>query len=109
MWWSEISKADCIGVGGPTGIYTMVVLMTWWCSLLKGRPDSQHTEYTVMVEQLNRAILAAVSHVDQHNAPPSPADPLSPTTPPPPSQYSIQYLKRMQPEEALSSRKRLKA
>jgi len=38
----------------------MVVLMLWWCSLLKDRPDSERADYVVVVEELNRAILAAL-------------------------------------------------
>lgn len=40
-WWGEI-KASGLYFGGPVGTYGLIVLMTWWCSLLKDRPGDYY-------------------------------------------------------------------
>jgi hypothetical protein len=107
-WWDEISGTAHVGFGGPAGIYLMVVLMSWWCSLLKDSLDSDRVGYTVLVDKLNHAILQAIPRTDQSNAGPSSPDYSLLASSPPPSQYSSQRAKRARAEDSSSSRKRLR-
>lgn len=109
-WWDEISTKGCVDTGGPTGIYTMVVLASWWSQLLEKDPLSDRTEFTTFVNTFNHAILEAI---DDHTSEPS-NTPEPPTTDhlrltsPPPSQYTRASAKRIFSGEQASSRKRLK-
>ena len=60
-WWKEISNLACVGYGGPTGIYTLVVLMAWWSTFLRDHPDSEHANYLAIVGELDHAILAVIA------------------------------------------------
>ena len=102
-WWDGVSGTAHVGFGGPTGVYTMVVLMAWWCSLLKDRSDPDRANYVVLVDKLNRAILEAVPPAGEFGAGSSSTVDVSPTSPPPPSQYNQ---KRGRAGELSSSRKK---
>ena len=85
-WWSELCPPGgvlSIQFGGPTGIYTIVVLLSWWCSMLKPHPENERADCLRTLIDVNRALLAAVNHL-KHQVASTPA--FSPTTPPPPSQ-----------------------
>ena len=116
-WWAEISPfADvpCIAFGGPTGIYSLVVLLSWWCALLKTRPVEEHTDCLRTLTDIGRDLSRVVTEIRNVNriiAEAEAEDPvtstsmsLSPTSPPPPSQSR----KRANPGEA-SSRKRARS
>jgi hypothetical protein len=102
-WWAEISPhggTASIRFGGPTGIYTLVVLLSWWCTQLKAKPNREHADCLRTLQDVDRVLLATVN--DMRTNPAARASTLlSPTTPPPPSQPR----KRPNAEE-LSSRKR---
>ena len=62
-WWEELKTTKggmSTNFGRPTGIYTLIVLMSWWCSLLKGRPDNELVNCLRTIEDVDRAILSAV-------------------------------------------------
>lgn len=96
-WWSEICPPDGvpnIKFGGPTGIYALVVLMSWWCSLLKNKPDEEHTDCLRTLEDIDRVLQMAIK--DIKNQP----ETLSPTTPLP-----SQSRKRANTEETTSQKR----
>lgn len=59
-WWDQIKSTESVCSGGPIGVYVIVVLMCWWCKLLRGQPDVERTDYLRILEEINRAILTAV-------------------------------------------------
>ena len=76
-WWEEVkSTGSTVNVqfGGPTGVYNLVVLMSWWCSLLKGRPDNELSDCLHTLNDIDCVILSAIHNTVQ---PPRPS-----TTPP---------------------------
>lgn len=95
-WWEEISGNAHVGFGGPTGIYTMVVLISWWCSFLENQPASDRSPYNHIVEKLNSAILEAIPRANQSVAGPS-------------STGGLPHAKRTRVEEPQSSRKKQRA
>ena len=107
QWWEEISSTGTkrdICFGGPTGIYTIVVLMSWWCTLLKNRPDTELTDCLRVLEEVDRTILATVRDVANRPTASSPdgSSTGTPTLPP-----KIHGTKRSISQEP-SSRKRLR-
>ena len=87
-WWTEICPPGgkpSIKFGGPTGIYTIVVLMLWWCSLLAAQPDSEHVDCLRTLEDIDRAFVEEINDIKGHSAAGT-SMLLSPTTPPPSSQ-----------------------
>jgi hypothetical protein len=58
-WWEDV-KSTNVRVGGPTGMYNFVVLMSWWCSLLKGRPSGELSDCLHTLEDIDRTILSAL-------------------------------------------------
>lgn len=75
-WWEEIrttSGETNICFGGPTGVYNLVVLMSWWCLLLKDRPDDELTNCFRTLEDIDRAILSAIR--DANNQSPTGSSP----------------------------------
>ena len=84
-WWTEICPPGgilSIKFGGPTGIYSLVVLMTWWCMLLKTKPDKERTNCLRMLTDIDRVFLEAIKEIKASSTSMS----LSPTTPPPSTQ-----------------------
>jgi len=109
-WWREINGTAHVGFGGPTSIYTMIVLMSWWCSLLRDLSDAQRADYVVIVEELNRAVTAAIQRAKQPSDTPSSASPSSLNTPTPPPQCGRRRAKCTSPEDGpLPSGKRIKS
>lgn len=79
-WWEEIKgTGGTINVrfGGPTGIYTLVVLMSWWCSLLKGQPDNELANCLHTLDDIDRTILSVVCDVGRQ--PPTALSPGGPS------------------------------
>jgi len=108
QWWDEIrSTGNTANVysGGPTGIYTIVVLMCWWCTLLKGHPDTELTDCLRILEEIDCAILMAVHNIENQPTK-SPLDKPSPGMPAVPLPQA-RGTKRLVSEEP-SSRKRLR-
>lgn len=106
QWWDEITSTGNttdICFGGPTGIYTIVVLMSWWCTLLKGRPDTELTDCLHVLKEIDRVILAAVQDITNQPTTSSPNRSSGTPTTLPPQTCGV---KRPIPEEP-SSRKRL--
>lgn len=65
-WWEEIispGAASGVRFGGPTGIYSLVVLMTWWCSLLKMKPVEEHTHCISTIVQIDYAFITAIDSI----------------------------------------------
>lgn len=106
-WWARI-KSACMYFGGPTGrIYTLVVLMTWWCSLLadpsQPRDEQAWADCLQTLDDIDHTILSVI-HNTPTSSPPnessSGASTVQPTQP--------RGSKRASPSEELS-RKRLRA
>ena len=73
-WWEQVKSAG-VGFGGPTGMYTIVVLVSWWCSLLDGRPESELSDCLRTLDEIDQTILSAVRDTtDQPRATPTPSD-----------------------------------
>lgn len=73
-WWEEIKSAGAIQFGGPTGIYNIIVLMSWWCSLLKNQPASEHSDCIRILDDIDRSILSATPIItDSSNYTPGPS------------------------------------
>jgi len=101
-WWSEISPrggVPNIRFGGPTGVYSLVVLLSWWCTLLKARPSEEHVDCLRTLTDVDHALSVVIGDIENHST--TPTSMLSPTSPPPPSQPR----KRANPGET-SPRKR---
>lgn len=62
-WWAEIKSAGTY-FGGPTGIYSIVVLMIWWGLLLKAQPSAELADYLHTLEDIDCTILSVI-----HNTP----------------------------------------
>lgn len=69
-WWQEIKSAGAFKFGGPTGIYNIVVLMSWWCSLLKNQPTTEYSDCIRTLDDIDRAILSVIHITD------GPSDPV---------------------------------
>lgn len=86
-WWSEICPpggVPSVRFGGPTGIYTLVVLLSWWCTLLKARAGKEHADCLHTLTDVDRVLLAAINEIKSHPTTPSllsPPSPLPPTQP----------------------------
>jgi hypothetical protein len=83
-WWSEICPpggAPSVQFGGSTGISTLVILMSWWCALLKDKPDEEHADCLRTLKDVNCVFVAAINDLKDRPTVPAPAL-LSPTTPP---------------------------
>lgn len=66
QWWDELVSAGdftAVCVGGPTGISTLVVLMSWWSKLLKGYPDAKLADFHRVLEDIDNTMVAAVLDV----------------------------------------------
>ena len=86
-WWAEIyppNGSPSIQFGGPTGIYSLVVLVLWWCRLLGAKPDEERVDCLRALEDIDRAFVAAIEDIERR--PTSTSTLLSPTPPPPSSQ-----------------------
>lgn len=70
-WWEDIKSTAHAGYCGTTGIYTLVVLMTWWSTFLGDQPNLERTRYLNIIEELNRAILTALQSAEKSSAGPS--------------------------------------
>ena len=65
-WWSEICPPDeepKVHFGGPTGISTFVVLLSWWCSQLRGKPNREQASCLSILEDLDRVLLDAINNI----------------------------------------------
>ena len=83
-WWAEISPSGgvpSIRFGGSTGIYSLVVLMSWWCRLLKDEPDAEHADCLHTLTDIDRVLSATIDEIKNNS--PSSAPTLSATTPVP--------------------------
>ena len=67
-WWAEICPPVGPGVkfGGPTGIYTLTVLMSWWCALLKDKPERERTDCLRILEGVDRVLSTAINDMKNH-------------------------------------------
>jgi len=77
-WWLEICPSGgvpSVGFGGPTGIYTLVVLLSWWCTLLEARAGEERTECLRVLADVDRALLAAINEIKSHPTAASPPQP----------------------------------
>lgn len=86
-WWAEIcSEGETPGVcyGGPSGIYSLVVLMSWWCALLKEEPEHKRIDLNLTLTNIDAVFQLAIDEIasgadNTSSSPPAP-------TPPPSSQ-----------------------
>lgn len=86
-WWEEIKTTGGGNVrfGGPTGMYNLIILMCWWCQLLKDRPDDELTDCLRTLEDIDRVILSVVRDTSTQSPDvPSPGGTLPETSAPPP-------------------------
>ena len=69
-WWAEICPPYGSGVcfAGPTGIYSFVILLTWWCKLLKGKPAGQQQDCLRVLKEVDQALLVAVNNIKNRSA-----------------------------------------
>jgi hypothetical protein len=107
-WWGEVKSAG-IRVGGPTGMCSLVVLMCWWCSLLKGRPSHELTDCLRTLDDIDCTISSALcTMAGQPHATPTPGGCSSsvPAITPAPQPRGA---KRTASRESLSSRKRMRS
>ena len=67
-WWSEICSGATPSVrfGGPTGIYTVIVLMSWWCTLLKDEPIEQQADCLRTLAHIDCVLLTAINEIKAH-------------------------------------------
>lgn len=108
-WWEEIKATGSpvnVCFGGPTGMYNLVVLVSWWCSLLKDRPDAELTDYLRTLEDIDRVVLSAICDTDSSSIPASSCGVPSPGASTPPLAPQPRGSKRTIPHEELSSNKR---
>ena len=101
-WWAEISPPSgvpSIRFGGPMGIYSLVVLMSWWCTRLKDKSDEERVDCLRLLKDIDRVLSTTVNDMKSHRT--SSTFILSPTTPP----LSSQLRKRVISEE-MTPRKR---
>ena len=107
-WWEEVKGdggAVNVRFGGPTGVYNFIVLMSWWCLLLKGQLDNELADYSRTLEDIDHVFLSAVQ--GENNPPPAApslnrTSPEAPTILPAPKRGSKRTASKEQ-----SSRKRL--
>ena len=62
-WWAEICPpggVQNVHFGGSTGVSTVIILMSWWCLLLKDKPSGEHTDCLCMLEDINQVLLAVI-------------------------------------------------
>ena len=85
-WWKEVKPAG-VCFGGPTGVYSIIVLMSWWCSLLKGQPDDKLTDFLHVIDDIDQVILSSIQGITGQpcptSAPGSPPSEMSTITPDP--------------------------
>ena len=74
-WWGEI-KASNLYFGGPSGMYALIVLMVWWCSLLKNRPSDEAADHIRTLGDIDRTILSVIN---SRNPPPGESSPMTST------------------------------
>ena len=87
-WWAEIcppNEVPAVRFGGPTGIYTIVVLLSWWRSLLPPKPDGEHADCLHTLEDVDRVFVATINNIKTRRTV-TPSATSSSTAPPPPSQ-----------------------
>ena len=68
-WWDELcppGKTPSVRFGGPTGVYSLIVLMSWWCTLLKTRPDNERTDCLCMLTDIDRVLLTTIGNIRSH-------------------------------------------
>jgi len=84
-WWAEICLVGVSGVqfGGPTGICTLVVLMSWWCVRLKEKPDEEQADCLHILKDIDKVLLTAIDNIKNH---PATSTFTSSSAAPPPSQ-----------------------
>ena len=80
-WWEEVKSAGAVPFCGPTGIYTIVVLMSWWCSLLKGRPNGELSDCLHTLDDIDSSILSAIRMAKDQPSPVTTPNGLPPKTP----------------------------
>lgn len=72
-WWSEICPpggVQNVWFGGPTGICTVIVLISWWCAQLKARPEREHIDCLRTLKDVDRVLLAAIKDIRSHSITP---------------------------------------
>lgn len=108
QWWDEIKSTGSamnLRVGGPTGIHIIVVLMCWWCTLLRDRPETELTDFILVLEDIDRAILAAIQ--GPGNQPPTASPPDGSRSGTRPQARGVK--RTTQEEPSTSTRKRLRS
>lgn len=97
-WWSEIcppGRKPSVQFGGPTGISTLVVLVSWWCTALRLEPNNAQTDCLRTLKEIDRVFLEAINGIRNH-----PVAPASDAPPP-----SSQPCKRANTEEPLMQKR----
>ena len=79
-WWEGIKGS--VGFGGPTGIYTLVVLVSWWCTLLKGQPNGELADCLRALEDINAVFLSVIRNMNNERPTTLSSTRSSPVAPP---------------------------
>lgn len=107
-WWAELcppGEAPKVQYGGSTGMYTIVVLLSWWCTLLKGKPEGEHAECLQTLEDVDHVLVATIDDLEK-NPITSTAPPPTPTAPPPTTPPTRSRSRKRANTEVSTSRKR---
>ena len=69
-WWTEIRPPNGPGVqfGGPTGIFSLVVLMSWWCALLKEKPEEERADCYRILKDIDQVFSMAINNMKNRPA-----------------------------------------
>jgi hypothetical protein len=83
-WWSELcplGKPPKVQFGGPTGMITLVILLSWWCAPLLTRPDEEQADCLRTLKDVDRVLLAAIDDIKRRPAPSTPTPSPATSTP----------------------------
>ena len=81
-WWSELcppGEPPKVRFGGPIGISTLTILLSWWCAELVTRPDGEHVDCLRTLADVDRVLLEVINDIKRgpttSNPTPSPPAP----------------------------------
>jgi len=65
-WWAVICPpvgVPSIRFAGPTGVCTLVVLMSWWCTRLKAKSNRECADCLRTLKDIDRVLLTAIGDI----------------------------------------------
>lgn len=81
-WWRELcppGEPPKVQFGGPTGICTLIVLLSWWCAPLVTKSGGEQADYLRTLADVDHALLEAIDDIRRHPATSTPT-PLPPAS-----------------------------